>query len=90
MRFIKQVIRGAGYLEGFGNHPGVDMVVIMLLVCGLAGVEKGGLTGFLGGMAIGAIFILPFFIAGCVSRANACDEKQAQLLNKIKNSHDKI
>lgn len=90
MRLFKQIWRGAGYLEGYGEHPGKDMVVIMILICGFAGVEKGGFTGFLGGMAIGAIFILPFFIAGCISRANGCDEKQAQLLNKIKNSHDKI
>lgn len=88
MKFIRQVIRGAGYLEGYGDHPGKDMVVMMILICGVAGVEKGGFTGFLGGMAIGAIFILPFFIVGCIDRANGCDEKQKQLLNKIKHSND--
>jgi hypothetical protein len=86
MKFIKQAIRGAGYLEGYGDHPGKDVVVIILLVCGLAGIEKGGLTGFLGGMAIGAIFVLPLFVVGCIDRANACDKQQALLLEKIKNS----
>ena len=90
MKFIRQVIRGAGYLEGYGDHPGKDAVVITLLVCGLAGVEKGGLTGFLGGMAIGAIFVLPLFVIGCIDRANGCDKQQAQLLDKIKNSHDRF
>lgn len=88
MRWIKQVWRGAGYLEGYGEHPGIDVTVVMILVCGIAGIEKGGLNGFLGGMAIGAFFILPFFFIGCVSRANACDEDQKQLLNKIKHSND--
>ena len=90
MRFFKQIWRGAGYLEGFGHHPGVDMTVIIILICGVAGIEKGGFYGFLGGMGIGAIFVLPLFAAGCISRANACDEQQARLLSKIKNSHDRI
>jgi hypothetical protein len=88
VRFFKQIWRGAGYLEGYGDHPGKDMVVMLILICGFAGIEKGGFYGFLGGMAIGAIFILPLFIVGCIDRANGCDEKQKQLLNKIKHSDD--
>ena len=86
MRFFKQIWRGAGYLEGFGHHPGIETLAMILFLCGIAGAQKGGMTGFFGGMGIGAIFILPFFITGCISRANACDEAQRQLLNKIKNS----
>lgn len=86
MRVFKQIWRGAGYLEGYGDHPGKDMVVIMILVCGLAGAQKGGWSGFFGGMVIGFVCMMPFFIIGCISRANGCDEKQKQLLNKIKNS----
>jgi hypothetical protein len=86
MRFFKQIWRGAGYLEGYGEHPGVDIVVVMILVCGLAGAQRGSWAGFFGGMGIGAIFILPFFFAGCISRANACDRAQANLLKVIKNS----
>ena len=86
VRWIKQAIRGAGYLEGYGEHPGKDMVVMMILVCGLAGAQRGSWAGFFGGTAFGAVMILPFFIAGCISRANACDREQARLLNTIKNS----
>ena len=86
IRIIKQIWRGAGYLEGYGDHPGKDMVVVMILVCGLAGAQRGSWAGFFGGAIFGAVMILPFFIAGCVSRANACDREQARLLNKIKNS----
>ncbi len=86
MRFIKQAIRGAGYLEGFGNHPGVDIVVVMILVCGLAGAQRGSWAGFFGGLIFGFVTIMPFFIIGCISRAEACERQQAQLLRKIKNS----
>lgn len=86
MRFFRQWFRGARDLPGVGPHPGNDLVLVMLLICGLAGVERGGLTGFLGGAAIGAIFILPFWISGCISRANICDEHQARLLKQIKDS----
>ena len=86
MRFFKQIWRGAGYLEGFGHHPGIELLAMVLFLCGLAGVGKGGMTGFFGGIGIGAIFVLPLFIVGCIERANACDKAQKQLLNKIKNS----
>jgi len=86
MRWLKQAIRGAGYLEGYGNHPGVDVVVVMILVCGLAGAQRGSWAGFFGGLVFGFIAIMPFFIAGCISRANACDEQQARLLKTIKDA----
>lgn len=86
MRFIRQIIRGAGYLEGYGEHPGNSMVVIMLIVCGLAGAQRGSWAGFFGGTVIGSMFILPLWIHGCISRANACDRAQAQLLKTIKDA----
>lgn len=86
MKFFRQIIRGASDLPGVGPHPGNDMLVIMILVCGLAGAEKGGWSGFFGGAVIGAMFILPLWIHGCISRANICDREQERLLKKIKNS----
>ena len=86
MRWIKQTWRGAGYLEGYGDHPGRDMVAVMILVCGLAGAQRGSWAGFFGGMVFGFVAIMPFFVAGCISRANACDREQARLLKTMKNS----
>lgn len=86
MKFFKQAIRGAGYLEGYGHHPGWSAVGIVVLMGGLSGIEKGGYIGFIGGAVISLVCILPFFAAGCVSRANGCDRAQAQLLKIIKNS----
>ena len=85
MRIIRQIIRGAGYLEGYGHHPGNSMLIIMIMACGAAGI-KGGFAGFLGGMLLGAVFILPLWIIGCVGRANDCDRSQARLLKQIKDS----
>lgn len=88
MKFIRQVYRGAGYLEGYGHHPGWSTFLMFIFIAGLAGIDKGGIRGFFGGMFVALIFMLPLFISGCISRANGCDEQQKQLLNKIKNSHD--
>lgn len=84
MRWIRQAIRGAGYLEGYGHHPGWSTLGIFIVVAGLAGIDKGGLRGFFGGMFIAAICILPMFIAGCISRANDCDRDQARILKHLK------
>ena len=86
MRFFKQIWRGAGYLEGYGHHPGWSTISIIVLVGGLSGIEKGGYIGFIGGAGFSLICILPFFAAGCISRANGCDRAQANLLKTIKNS----
>lgn len=85
-RFFKQIYRGAGYLEGYGHHPGWAIVIAITLAGGLAGIDKGGLNGFFGGMFFSAVFTLPLFIAGCIGRANDCDRSQAKLLKTIKDS----
>lgn len=84
MRWIRQTIRGAGYLEGYGHHPGWAILGIIILASGLAGIEKGGLNGFIGGMIIGGICTLPMFIAGCIGRANDCDRDQERIIHLLK------
>lgn len=74
IKFFKRIWRGSGYLEGYGHHPGTSIVLIMLLASGLAGVEKGGLRGFIGGAIIGAICILPLYIIGCIDRAKGYEQ----------------
>ena len=86
MRWLKQAVRGAGYLEGYGHHPGWAILIAITLAGGVAGIDKGGLVGFFGGMLFAAVFTLPLFIVGCIGRANDCDKSQAKLLNTIKNS----
>jgi hypothetical protein len=85
-KFFRHVIRGAGYLEGYGYHPGTGMLFIIGLLGGLAGVQNGGLAGLLGGFVIAFVFTLPFYIIGCVDRSKGYDRDQQRLLKLIKES----
>ena len=84
MNIFRHIIRGAGYLEGYGTHPGTEVVCIFILVGGLAGIEKGGLFGFIGGCIFASIFFLPLYIVGCIDRSKECDRAQKRLLAQIK------
>ena len=86
MKFLRHVIRGAGYLEGYGHHPGTGMLLIITLMGGLAGAGKGLLTGFIGGCIIAFVFTLPLYIIGCVDRSKSADRDQARLLKTIKDA----
>lgn len=87
MKFLKRVWMGAGYLEGYGEHPGTLIVFAMLLACGLAGVQKGGLAGFIGGAVFGAICVLPFYIIGCVDRAKSYEADMEATMNRLKRDY---
>ena len=88
MNIFRKIWRGAGYLEGYGHHPGWASLVFYAIAGGAAGIEKGGLIGFVGGFLFCGFFFSLFFMWGCIDRANLCDEDQKRLLNKIKNSYD--
>lgn len=69
MKLLKDIVQGAGYLEGYGEHPGTFLLVAFIVMGGLAGCSRGGLLGFLGGAAAMALLIGPLWIIGCVGRA---------------------
>lgn len=69
MKLLKDIIQGAGYLEGYGNHPGTDMLLIFTLMGALAGAPRGGWTGALGGALAMIVFMGPLWCMGCVGRA---------------------
>lgn len=86
MKLLRHIIRGAGYLEGYGNHPGTPLLFIFTVAGGLAGIEKGGLTGFIGGCIIAFVTTLPLYIIGCIDRSKGADRDQQRLLKTIKDS----
>ena len=88
LKFFKRVWMGAGYLEGYGEHPGNLMLFVMMTSCGLAGVEKGGLRGFIGGAIIGAVFILPMYFMGCVSRAKMYEQDMEETMQRLKKDYN--
>lgn len=69
MKLFKRIWMGAGYLEGYGHHPGWSTLGIYVFAAGLSGIEKGGLDGFIGGCGIALLCLGPFFMMGCYSRA---------------------
>jgi len=69
MKLFKRIWMGAVYLEGYGHHPGWGMLGIYVLVSGLAGINKGGLNGFIFGSLFSLCFFGPIFLWGCWSRA---------------------
>ena len=83
MKLLKDIIQGAGYLEGYGHHPGNETMLFLIALCGLGGAN-GGMWGFLGGMVVGAIAIIPFWCVGCVSRARAYQRSGIRMFNSLK------
>ena len=84
-KFFRRIWRGAGYLEGYGHHPGTGYLIGFPFVCGIAGISKGGLSGFIGGYIIGLVGIGIPFMAGCWSRARDYEldaERTFKLLQK--------
>jgi len=70
-----QCMRGCKTLPHVGEHPGTAWVLLMILACGLAGIERGGAKGFIGGALIGALFMLPLYLYGAYDRAKLSDTR---------------
>lgn len=67
---FRRIRMGAGYLPGYGDHPGTSTVVFLTLLTGAAGSHAGWI-GFVGGCCLGALVYGPMWLAGCIGRANA-------------------
>lgn len=86
-KFFKRAWMGAGYLEGYGHHPGWSTIAIYIVASGFAGTGKGGVRGFFGGAAIAAAMIAPIFILGCVSRAKDYENDVEKTFEKLKKEY---
>jgi hypothetical protein len=87
LKFFKRAWLGAGYIEGYGHHPGTGVLLVMILCTGLAGAKKGNLSGFFGGIVIGAIAFLPFYIMGCVDRAKSYEEDVERTFQRLQKEY---
>lgn len=84
MRVFKRIYNGCRDIEGYGPHPGTMILVGYIIAAGLAATDKGGWNGFLGGMAIGAACLGPFYLWGAYSRGKLYERDQINLLKIIK------
>lgn len=78
MKLLKDIIQGAGYLEGYGDHPGTPLMVGFMIIGAAAGAECGGWYGLLGGVALMFCTVGAAWMAGCVGRAREYQRRQAQ------------
>lgn len=72
-QFIKDAIRGSGWLPHVGSHPGTGIVLALVLLTAAAGASASGFIGLLGGAAIGLLFYGPIYLIGAADRARCSD-----------------
>lgn len=73
MKTIKHIIRGCGWLEHCGDHPGTA-VLFAFILSGALGGSNGGWNGILGGAGIMSAFMMPLYLHGAYERS-ILDEK---------------
>lgn len=83
MKLVKDIIQGAGYLEGYGNHPGTATMFMTIAITGLAGAG-GGIRGFVGGAVLGALALIPVWCSGCISRARSYQRDGIRMFESLK------
>ena len=87
MKTLKRIWRGARYLEGYGYHPGTGTLFITALMCGIAGTQRGGLAGFIGGFVIGlALMSLPWMV-GCYDRAMSYERDVERTMRRLQKEY---
>lgn len=69
MKAIQHMIRGCGYLEHCGDHPGTSFLVICVLMGVCVGASRGGWVGALGGALFMGAFIVPLYLWGAYERS---------------------
>jgi hypothetical protein len=79
MKTIRRIIKGCGYLPDMGEHPGTVWLIMFVLMGGMAGAERGGWKGFIGGCLFISVFMVPLYLSGAHGRAvdqERMDEKK--------------
>ena len=84
MKVIYQTIRGFGYLPHCGHHPGLEVLLIFLLMGGAAGAINGGWKGFLVGSSAMAAVMGPLAAIGAYDRSVLDEELTTEELSQQK------
>jgi len=69
LKTVHRIIKGCGNLPDMGDHPGTGFLFIFILMGGIAGVDRGGWKGFVGGCVFIAVFMVPIYLIGAHDRA---------------------
>lgn len=68
MNIIQHIIRGCGKLEYCGEHPGTEILFVLICMGMIAGA-KGGLLGCLVGSGLMALVFGPMYLYGAYDRS---------------------
>lgn len=86
-KFFQRIWRGAGYLEGYGHHPGTWIFVVMVIIIGLAGANNGW-EGFVSGLLFGFVLLGIPYACGCYSRTKDYERDVERTANLLKRDYD--
>ncbi len=76
---LRKIVKGCGYLPGYGTHPGTIVVISLALIGALAGITSKSpdkLYGALVGASFMSVFILPLYFYGAYERANDYEKEK--------------
>lgn len=83
---ISHAIRGMGNLKYYGKHPGVFLTFYLIIATAVAGLQNGGLSGFIGGLILGSVIYIPMLLWGSIRRSiehDAYVEKRERRIEEI-------
>lgn len=86
---IKHIIRGAGYIEGYGHHPGNTYFLSFILLGGIVGFLMAESSRLIGGASLAfveIVAILPFYVMGCIDRSKNYERDKERLINILRDS----
>lgn len=73
---IRRTIKGMGYLDSCGDHPGTALLIAFILMGGIAGLNQSNdMIGFAKGAGFMSILVGPLYLNGCHDRA-VIDEEE--------------
>ena len=67
---FRRLIRGAKHSDKYGNHPGTNVMLVLITMGGLIGLESGYGYGFVFGSSLMAFFFFPIWLVGCWNRGD--------------------
>ena len=75
IQIIRRTIKGMGYLDSCGDHPGTALLIAFILMGGIAGLNQSNdMMGFATGAGIMGAFVAPLYLSGCYERGKIEDE----------------
>ena len=76
MKWLHHTVRGCGYVDGYGDHPGTIVLLAFVLMGAAAGAQAGWRGAVFGAVAMLVVFG-PMYLWGAYERSRE-SERDAQ------------